>query len=75
MLISGGRRLRPTSKINRRLVLTEASGRLLVAFFLTLPPFLNAILNHTPSAVIHRGGRVGLSSVSHAKLVAYKSYI
>ena len=28
-----------------------------------------------PSAVIQRGGRVGLSSVQHGKLVAYKSYI
>ena len=30
---------------------------------------------HTPSAVIQRGGRVGLPSVPHGKLVAYKSYI
>ena len=30
---------------------------------------------HPPSAVIQRGGRVGLSSVLHGKLVAYKSYI
>ena len=39
MLISGGRRPRPTSKKNRRLVLTKASGCTLVEFFLTLPPF------------------------------------
>ena len=29
----------------------------------------------TPSAITQRGGRVGLSSVPHGKLVAYKSYI
>ena len=40
MLISGGRRPRPTSKKNRHSVLTEASGCSLVAFFLTRPPFL-----------------------------------
>ena len=28
-----------------------------------------------PSAVIQRGGRVGVSSVPHGKLVAYKSFI
>ena len=28
-----------------------------------------------PSAGIQRGGKVGLSSVPHGKLVAYKSYI
>ena len=70
MLILGGRRPRPTSKKNRRLVLTEASGCPLVAFFLTLPPFLVAILNHTCSAVKQWGGRVGLSSAPHGKLVA-----
>ena len=75
MLISGGRRPRITSKKNRRLVLTEASGCSRVDLFPTLPPFLIAILNHTPSAVIQRGGRVGLSSVPHGKLIAYKSYI
>ena len=75
MLISGGHRPWPMSKKNRCLVLTEASGCPLVAFFLTLPPFLVAILNHTSSAVIQRGGRVGLSSVPHGKLLAYKSYI
>ena len=64
---------RPTSKKNRRLVLTEVSGCQLVAFFLTLPPFLVAILNHTPSAVIQQGGRVGLYSVPHGKLVAKKA--
>ena len=29
----------------------------------------------TPSAVIERGGSVGLCSVTHGKLVAYKNYI
>ena len=37
--------------------------------------FLSWKFAHTPSAVIQRGGRVGLSSVPHGKLVAYKSYI
>ena len=32
-------------------------------------------LAHTPSAGIQQGRRVGLSSVPHGKLVAYKSYI
>ena len=32
-------------------------------------------LANTPSAGIQWGGRVGLSSVPHGKLVAYKSYI
>ena len=32
-------------------------------------------ISHTPSAVTQRGGRVGLASVPHGKLVAYKSYI
>ena len=31
--------------------------------------------SHNPSAVIQRGGRVGLFSVLNGKLVAYKSYI
>ena len=65
----------PTSKKNRHLVLVVASGCTFMALFSTLPPFLIAILNHTPSAVIQRGGRVELSSVPHGKLVAYKSYI
>ena len=39
------------------------------------PSSLMVILVHTPSAEIQRGGRVGLSSVPHGKLVAYKSYI
>ena len=38
----------------------------------TMHPFLVAILNHTPSAVIQQGGRVGLFSVPHGKLVAYQ---
>ena len=37
--------------------------------------FSSWIFAHTPSAVIQREGRVGLSSVPHGKLVAYKSYI
>ena len=40
-----------------------------------LPSSLVVNLVHTPSAGIQRGGRVGLSSVPHGKLVAYKSYI
>ena len=40
MLILEGRRPRPTSMKNRRLVLTEAPGCTFVAFFLTLPSFL-----------------------------------
>ena len=39
MLISGGCRPRPTFKKNRHLMLTEAPGCTLVAFFLTLPSF------------------------------------
>ena len=37
-----------------------------------LPSSLVVNLVHTPSAGIQRGGRVGLSSVPHGKLVAYK---
>ena len=70
----GGRRSQPMSKKNRHLVLAVASGCTLVELFSTLPSFLVAILNHTPSAGIQQGGRVGLSSVPHGKLVAYKSY-
>ena len=40
-----------------------------------LPSSLMVNLIHTPSAGIQRGGRVGLSSVQHGKLVAYKIYI
>ena len=75
MLILGRRRPRPTSKKNRHLVLAVASGCTLMELFSILPPFLVAILNDTPSAVTQRGGRVGLSSFPHGKLVAYKSYI
>ena len=71
----GGHRPRPMSKKNRHLSLAIASGCTLMEIFSTLPPFLVPILNHTPSAVIQRGGRVGLPSVPHGKLVAYKSYI
>ena len=39
------------------------------------PSSLMVNLAHTPSAEIQQGGRVGLSSVPHGKLVAYKSYI
>ena len=67
--------IRPTSKKNRCLVLAVASGCTLAELFSILPPFLAAILNHTPSAVIQQGGSVGLSSVPHGRLVAYKSYI
>ena len=34
--------------------------------------FSRGNLAHTPSAVIQWGGRVGLSSVPHGKLAAYK---
>ena len=40
-----------------------------------LPSSLVVNLIHTPSAGIQPGGRVGLSSVPHGKLVAHKSYI
>ena len=39
------------------------------------PRLFRVEINHTPSAATQRGGRVGLSSVPHGKLVAYKSYI
>ena len=39
------------------------------------PSSLMVNLAHTPSAEIQLGGAVGLSSVPHGKLVAYKSYI
>ena len=41
--------------------------------FSTRPPFLVASFEPYPSAVIQRGGRVGLSSVPHGKLVAFKA--
>ena len=39
------------------------------------PHLFRVGINHTPSAATQRGGRVGLSSVPHGKLVAYKSHI
>ena len=39
------------------------------------PHLFGVEINHIPSAATQRGGRVGLSSVPHGKLVAYKSYI
>ena len=39
------------------------------------PHLFQVEINHTPSAATQQGGRVGLSSVPHGKLVAYKSYI
>ena len=68
------RRLQAPANIQEK-VLAVASGCTLIELFSILPSFLVAILNHTPSAVIQRGGRVGLSSVPHGKLVVYKSYI
>ena len=37
--------------------------------------FSRCKFSRSPSAGIQWGGRVGLSSVPHGKLVAYKSYI
>ena len=59
----------------RYLVLSVASVCLLVELFVIRPPFLIAIFNYPPSAVIQRGGRVRLFSVPHGKLAANKSYI
>ena len=75
MLIQEAAGIRPASKKNRHLVLAIASGCTLVELFSNLPPFLVAIFKPYPSPVIQRGGRMGLSSVPHGKLVAYKSYI
>ena len=40
-----------------------------------IPLLSSCYFARTPSAVIQRGGRVGLSSVPHGKLVTYNSYI
>ena len=64
----------PTSKENRHLKLAVASSFLLVELLVISSYFLVAIMNDTLSAVIQQGGRVGLLSVPHDKLVAYKSY-
>ena len=39
------------------------------------PHLFQVEISHTPSATTLQGGRVGLSSVPHGKLVAYKGYI
>ena len=39
------------------------------------PHLFRVEINHISSAATQRGGRVGLSSVQHGKLVAYKNYI
>ena len=76
MLTQEATGIRPTSKKKRRLVLIEFPCPESVpqkCNHAHHPSLVN--LDHTPSAVIQRGGRVGLSSVPHGKLVAYKSYI
>ena len=60
--------------------ITEFDGVLILACTLAVhcgnsSSFSHGNLVHTPSAGIQWGGRVGLSSVPHGKLVAYKSYI
>ena len=67
----------PTSKKNRHLVLAESHAESVPKQCnpAILPSSLIVNLDHTPSAGIQQGGRVGLSSVPHGKLVAYKSYI
>ena len=67
----------PTSKKNGRIMFghylhTVAEPRSEIPH---APCLFRVEINHTPSAVIQQGGRVGLSSVPHGKLVAYKSYI
>ena len=67
--------LRPSSRKKRHLCLAVASGCPLVVHYEISSYFLVAIFKPYPSAVIQWGGRVGLFSVPHGKLVAYKSYI
>ena len=64
--------IRPTSKKNRRLVLTESHCPESVPLQCNpvhRPSFLVENLDHTPSAVIQRGGRVGLFSVPHGRAI------
>ena len=70
--------IRPKSKKNRHLLLTESPcPENVLEQYDPAPhsPSRVADLDHTPSAVIQRGGRVGLPTVPHGKLEAYKSYI
>ena len=65
----------PTSKKNRHLVLTESlcpdhESVPLQCNPEHYPSFLVVNIDHTPSAVLQWGGRMGLSSVPHGKLVA-----
>ena len=69
----------------RQWPMSKKNGQIMIGHYLNtvgephsekrmFPVFFELKINHTPSAVIKRGGRVGLSSVQHGKLIAYKIF-
>ena len=61
--------IRPTSKNNRHLQLAVASSCHLVVHCEISSYFIVEMFKPYPSAVIQWGGRVGLFSVPHGKLI------